>query len=146
LPTENATGEIGTGRAREAATSRSKKTRAAVDSKSVKSCLKVDNGLLYRTVSLKLEGVRLFATKGGARCGAAAARRLLRVESCVYVPVWLYLDCCVWCVARLIPGWEERACIDLSVYGASIYPQLWVVFWLMTNLSSRRGELNLVSS
>jgi hypothetical protein len=33
----------------------------------------------------------------------------------VYAPVGLYLDCSVWCVAWLIPGWEERACIDPNV-------------------------------
>jgi hypothetical protein len=38
----------------------------------VKSGLRVNNGLLYRTVSLKLEEVRLYTTKGGARRGAAS--------------------------------------------------------------------------
>jgi hypothetical protein len=52
----------------------------------VKSCLKVDNGLLYITVSLKLEEARLYTTTGGARRGAAVARQLLRGESCVYAP------------------------------------------------------------
>jgi hypothetical protein len=53
----------------------------------VKSCLKVNNGLLQRTVSLKLEDVRLYTTKGRARRGAAVARQLLRGESCVYAPL-----------------------------------------------------------
>jgi hypothetical protein len=52
----------------------------------VKSCLKVSNGLLYRTVCLKLEEVRLYPTTRGARRGAAVARQLLRGESCVYSP------------------------------------------------------------
>jgi hypothetical protein len=39
----------------------------------VKSCWKVSNGLLYRTVSLKQEEVRLYTTKGGAQRGAAVS-------------------------------------------------------------------------
>jgi hypothetical protein len=43
----------------------------------VKSCLKVNNGLLYRAVSLKLEEARVINTTGA--CGAA---RQLRVSCC----------------------------------------------------------------
>jgi hypothetical protein len=56
----------------------------------VKSCLKVNNGLLYRTVSLKLQEVRLYTTKGGARqlrvscCAASLACTHRQV-----VPFWL---------------------------------------------------------
>jgi hypothetical protein len=46
----------------------------------VKSCLKVNNVLLYRTVSLKLEGRGLY-TKLGARRRAVIAGRQLRVSS-----------------------------------------------------------------
>jgi hypothetical protein len=81
----------------------------------VKSFLKVDNGLFYTTVSLMVEKLRIYTTTGGARRGASVERRWLRVESCVYAPKRLYLDCLVWCVARLIPGREERACIYLNV-------------------------------
>jgi RNase H-like domain found in reverse transcriptase len=49
----------------------------------VKSCLKVDSGLLYITEGLKLEEVRSYNTTGGAR---AVARKWLRVKSCVYAP------------------------------------------------------------
>jgi hypothetical protein len=45
-----------------------------------KSCLKLNNGLLYRTVSLKLEGGGLY-TKLGARRRAVVAGRQLRVSS-----------------------------------------------------------------
>jgi hypothetical protein len=74
--------------------------------------MKVDIGLLCRRVILKLEEVRLYATTGGARrgsCASVVARRVLRVRT-----VGLCLDCCVWCVTRLIPGREERACIGLN--------------------------------
>jgi hypothetical protein len=67
----------------------------------VQSCLKVNNGLLYRTVSLKLEEVRLYTTKGGARRGAAVARQLLRRESCVYAQ----LGCCCMKHARRVPNY-----------------------------------------
>jgi hypothetical protein len=55
----------------------------------VKSCLKVDICLLYRTVSLKLEEVRLYTSTGA--CGAArllrvVARRVLRVHIDNVVP------------------------------------------------------------
>jgi hypothetical protein len=46
----------------------------------VYSCLKENNGLLYRTVILKLEGGGLY-TKIGARCRALVAERQLRVSS-----------------------------------------------------------------
>jgi hypothetical protein len=46
----------------------------------VKSCLKVNNGVLDRTVSLKLEEVRIY-TKLGARRRAVIAGRQLRVSS-----------------------------------------------------------------
>jgi hypothetical protein len=52
----------------------------------VKICSKVNNGLLYRIVCLKLEEVRLYTTKGDARRGAAVARQLMRGESCVCAP------------------------------------------------------------
>jgi hypothetical protein len=54
----------------------------------VKSCLKVKNGLLYRSVRLNLEELRLYTTKWGegAQRGGAVARQLLRGESCVYAP------------------------------------------------------------
>jgi hypothetical protein len=47
----------------------------------VKSCLKANNGLLYRTVSIKLEAVRIIyqvrraAPRG--HCGALVARQFL---------------------------------------------------------------------
>jgi hypothetical protein len=47
----------------------------------VKRCLKVNNGLLYRTVSIKPEGMRIIykarraAPRGG--CGASVARQFL---------------------------------------------------------------------
>jgi hypothetical protein len=50
----------------------------------VKSCLKVNKGFPHRTVSLKLEEVKVIYHYWGRRCGAAVARRLLRGESCVY--------------------------------------------------------------
>jgi putative component of toxin-antitoxin plasmid stabilization module len=74
-----------------------------------KSFLKVDNGLLYRIVNLKLEEVMLYTNTGGAQ-RARLRGSGFRVESCVYAPFRLYLDSCVWCVARLIPGREKRAC------------------------------------
>jgi hypothetical protein len=52
----------------------------------VKSYPKVNNGLLYRTVSLKQEGRGLY-TKLGARRRAAVAGRQLRVSPCVYAPM-----------------------------------------------------------
>jgi hypothetical protein len=46
----------------------------------VEGYFKVDNALLYRTVSLKVEEVRLHTTKGGSRracgCAAVVARRV----------------------------------------------------------------------
>jgi hypothetical protein len=80
-----------------------------------KSCLKVDNGLLHRTASLKLKVVRLYTTKGCAQCDAAFARHLLRVDYLRYVPVGLYLEDCVRCVVKLIPGRKERACSDRNI-------------------------------
>jgi hypothetical protein len=78
----------------------------------VKSSLQVDTDLLYRTVSLKLEGVTFYTTKGGAWCSAAVARRLLRLESCVYALMGCTLTVAL--VRRLVDArWEES--IDLSV-------------------------------
>jgi hypothetical protein len=52
----------------------------------VKSCLKVNNGLLYRTVGLKLEGVRIIylARRAAPRgsCGASVARQFLACTHC----------------------------------------------------------------
>jgi hypothetical protein len=61
----------------------------------VRSCLKVSSGLLYVTVTLKLEEVKVIYYYGGraARrgiCASVVARRVLRVHT-----VRLYLDCCV---------------------------------------------------
>jgi hypothetical protein len=64
----------------------------------VKRCLKVDNGLPYITVSLKLEGARLYTTKGGARRGAAVARRLVARRVLRIRTVGLYLAGCGRCV------------------------------------------------
>jgi hypothetical protein len=47
----------------------------------VKSCLKVNNGLLYRTVSLKLEGVRVIYYARRAAPARVIAGRQLRVSS-----------------------------------------------------------------
>jgi hypothetical protein len=56
----------------------------------VKSCLKVDSGLLFRTASLKLEGARLYINQVGAVrricCAAVVARRVLRVRTDWVVP------------------------------------------------------------
>jgi hypothetical protein len=68
----------------------------------IKSCLKVNNGLLYRTGSLKLEGSGLY-TKLGARRRAVVAGSCVSVP-CVYALLRLYLDGCVRCVKWLIPG------------------------------------------
>jgi hypothetical protein len=40
----------------------------------VKICLKLNNGLLYRTESTQIEGVRLYTTTGGARRVVGVAR------------------------------------------------------------------------
>jgi hypothetical protein len=57
----------------------------------VKSCLKANNGFLYRTVSPKLEEVKVIyyyegraARRGG--CASDVARRLLRVRIVGVVP------------------------------------------------------------
>jgi hypothetical protein len=56
----------------------------------VKSCLKVHNGLLYRTVCLKLEEAKViyYAKRAAPRghCGASVARQFLCVRTDGVVP------------------------------------------------------------
>jgi hypothetical protein len=61
-------------------------------------------------------GARIYTVEGGG----GGAVRLLRGSCCasctfVYVAVALYLDDCVRCIVKLIPGRWRGACIDLHL-------------------------------